>query len=170
MTKRTLKEQSTEALDAMIDPKTIKLPGEGYEEVSGGDRVAGFFIVEAGNAIAGIFRGFFEVDSKFKRDDNKKKRVYRIEVTSDDPAGFGGTLYHSANSAEAEDNPDGSRATIGQLIGVDEKGFLQSLRTVKEGQEVWIACLGKEAPSEEFPQGAWKFKVMAKPLPETPTE
>jgi hypothetical protein len=162
MTKKA-KEAETET--NLVDPKTLKMPGDGYTEVSGGDRVAGFFIVQAGNAIAGVYRGFFEVASKFNK--GEKKRVHRIEITSDNPAGNGPTLYHSANSAVAEDFPDGSPAGGGELIGIDEKGFLQSLRSVQEGQEVWIACLGKEAPSEEFPQGAWKFKVMAKPLPET---
>lgn len=164
MTTKTKKAQEVES--EMIDESLLKGPGDGYGEVSGGDRVAGFFIVQAGNAIAGIFRGFFEVESKFRGEDGKKrkKRVYRIEVTSDDPAGRGPTLYHSANSAVAEDFPDGCPAGAGELIGIDEKGFLQSLRSVQEGQDVWIACLGKEAPSDEFPQGAWKFKVMAKPL------
>lgn len=167
MTKKAASQ--TQEQPEMVDVNSLKGPTGGYSELSG-DRVAGFFALNPGNAIEGVFKGFFEVDSKFKRDDKGKKRVYRIEVTSIDPAGRGPTLYYSADSAVAEDYPDGCPAELGDLIGVDEKGFLQSLRSVKDGQEVWIACLGKEGPSEEFPQGAWKFKVMAKPLPEVKSE
>lgn len=150
----------------LINPEDLRGPGQGYTEVSGGDRVQGFFLLAAGNAIAGVFKGSFEVNSKFARGDDgkKKKRVYRVEVTSIDPAGRGPTLFMPADSAVAEEYPDGAEAELGDLIGIDEKGFLQSLRSLQDGQEVWIACLGKEPPSDEFPQGAWKFKVMAKPL------
>ena len=155
----TKNEKSTKA-ETMIDPKTMVAPSEGFSEVSSSDRVVGFFNLQAGNAIQGILRGSFELDNRF--DKNKKKRVYRIEVTSDNPANMGATVYTSATSAIAEDYPDGCPAKVGDLIGLDEKGFLQSLRSIEEGREVWIACFGKDAPSEEYLQGAWKFRVLAK--------
>lgn len=143
-----------------IDPKTMQAPAEGFSEVSSSDRVVGWFNLQAGNAIQGVLRGSFELDNRF--DKSKKKKVYRIEVTSENPAAQGPTLYTSTQSAVAEDWPDGCPAKLGDLIGLDEKGFLQSLRSIEEGREVWIACFGKDAPSEEYPQGAWKFRVMAK--------
>ena len=161
------KTEKTTKTENLIDPKTVKGPGAGFEEVSSADRCVGFFILQAGNAIQGILRGSFETDNRF--DKNKKKRVFKIEVTSADPAQQGATLYQSANSAIAEDYPDGCEAKPGELIGIDEKGFLQSLRGIEEGREVWIYCFGKDAPTEEFPQGAWKFKVMAA-KPKTTTE
>lgn len=143
-----------------IDPKSMQAPGEGFAEVSSSDRVVGWFNLQAGNAIQGVMRGSFELDNRF--DKAKKKKVYKIEVTSINPAGRGPTLHTPANSAQAEDYPDGCDAKIGDLIGLDEKGFLQSLRGIEEGREVWIACFGKDPPSDEYPQGAWKFRVMAK--------
>ena len=159
----TKTEKTAGKTETLIDPKTVKGPGAGFEEVSSADRCVGFFILQAGNALQGILRGSFETDNRF--DKNNKKRVFKIELTSADPAQSGPTLYQSANSAIAEDYPDGCPGKVGDLIGIDEKGFLQSLRGIEEGREVWIYCYGKEAPSEDFPQGAWKFKVMAKPAP-----
>jgi hypothetical protein len=149
------KEPATE--ETMIDENLLKAPAEGFEEISSGDRVVGWFAIQAGNAIQGILRGFFEVDSKFtpRGKPPEKKRVYRIEVTSSDPAGQGPTLYRPG------DDVDIAQGQPGDLLGIDEKGFLQSLRKVEAGQQVWIACLGKEEPSEQYPQGAWKFRVMA---------
>jgi len=150
------KEPATE--ETMIDENLLKAPSEGFEEISSGDRVVGWFAIQAGNAIQGILRGFFEVDSKFtaRGKPPEKKRVYRIEVTSSDPAGQGPTLYRPGDDVD-----DIAQGQPGDLLGIDEKGFLQSLRKVEVGQQVWIACLGKEEPSEQYPQGAWKFRVMA---------
>lgn len=152
----------------LIDPNIMQAPGGEFTEVSSSDRVVGWFNLQAGNAIQGIMRGWFELDNRF--DKKNKKRVYRIEVTSDNPAGQGATLYTSTQTAIAEEYPDGCEAAMGDLIGLDEKGFLQSLRNIEEGREVWIACYGKEPPSEEYPQGAWKFRVMAKTPKATKTD
>jgi hypothetical protein len=145
--------------ETLVDPNSLSTPGAGFVEVSSADRVIGWFNLQAGNAIQGILRGSFELDNRFNKD--KKKRVYRIEVTSANPAGKGPTLYNSTTSAIAENFPDGCPANVGDLLGLDEKGFLQSLRAIEEGREVWIACYGKEPPSEDYPQGAWKFRIMA---------
>lgn len=152
------KKTEATAEETMIDENVLKAPSEGFAEISSGDRVEGWFAVQAGNAIQGILRGFFEVDSKFTRrgEAPQKKRVYRIEVTSADPAGQGPTLYWSGDDVD-----DIAQGQLGDLLGIDEKGFLQSVRKIEVGQEVWIACLGKEKPSEQYPQGAWKFRVMA---------
>lgn len=152
---------ATKAKDTnTYDPSNLKAP-EGFTELSGGGRVAGWFTIEAGNALRGILRGHFMVESRFKNQDgDNKKRVYRIELTSDNPAGQGATLIWDPEDDSA--NPEPIRANIGETIGLDEKGFLQCLRQVEEGTEVWVACLGKDPPSKEYPQGAWKFSVRSK--------
>jgi hypothetical protein len=149
-----------------FDPNSMVAPSGDFAEVSSSDRVEGWFVLQAGNAIQGILKGSFELPNRF--DKANKKRVYRILVTSEDPAKHGPTLYTPADSAVAEDWPDGCEARINNLIGIDEKGFLQSLRQVPEGSEIWIACFGKEEPSEDYPQGAWKFRVLAKKPPVEP--
>jgi hypothetical protein len=42
------------------------------------------------------------------------------------------------------------------------------LASVEPGREVWIACDGKDAPSDDLPQGAWKFRVLAKKVEVNP--
>ena len=164
----TKRATSTET-EGTFDPNSMIAPDGDFSEVSSSDRLEGWFILEAGNAIQGILKGSFTLPNRFDKD--KPKRVYRIAVTSDDPAKQGPTLYNPADSAVAEDWPDGRPAEIGQLIGIDEKGFLQSLRDIPELTEVWIACFGKDPPSEDYPQGAWKFRVLAKkPAAKTTSE
>lgn len=150
------KSEEMKAYDASL----LKAP-EDFTEISGGGRVAGWFAIVAGNALRGILRGHFMVESRFKNQDgDNKKRVYRIELTSNNPAGQGATLIWDPQIEHGEEEPIG--ANIGETIGLDEKGFLQCLRQVEEGTEVWIACLGKDPPSKEYPQGAWKFSVRSK--------
>jgi hypothetical protein len=147
------KQEQSQAYDASL----LKAPDD-FREISGGGRVSGWFAIQAGNAVRGLLKGYFDVESRFKnKDGSNKKRVYRIELTSDNPANQGATLVRDpdAESDEAEPIP----AKTGQTIGLDEKGFLQCLREVSEGSEVWIACLGKDPPSADYPQGAWKFTV-----------
>jgi hypothetical protein len=165
MSKRTTTTETTDSPD--FDPTTVFAPSEGYTEVSSSDRAEGWFLLQAGNAVQGFLRGVFEVKDRFNK--GQMKKVYRIEVTSDDPARRGPTLITPADSAIAEDWPEGKPAGIGDLIAIDEKGFLQPLRKIEEGREVWIACFGKDAASEEYPQGAWKFRVLAKSVTEPVT-
>jgi hypothetical protein len=142
------------AVGGVIDEKQIAAP-DGFAPVFG-ERVLGWFLPEAGNIIQGTLKDVFETDSKFsKRDESKKKRVYKIEVTAISPTHP--TYYIPADADDARQS-----AKVGDLIGLDEKGWLKSLGRVL-GQEVWVACLGKESPSAEYPQGAWKYKVHAKP-------
>lgn len=144
----------TDRDEGLVDPSTLGSAPEGFEEFSSSDRVIGWFSISPGNAIQGIMRGYFETADTFNR--GKMKRTYRIEVSSHAPTKLGPTVYVDAND-------DLQPARIGDLIGLDEKGFLQSLRKLPDGREVWIACYGKEPPSEQYPQGAWKFRVMVKP-------
>lgn len=132
---------------------TLPQAPEGFEEVFGA-RVAGWFAREEGNVLQGILRESFEVKSKFTReaDGKKKKRVYKVEVTA---AGCLVEKVDAEGTVEAE---------LGDLVGLDESGFLRRLSEVEEGREVWICCDGKSAPTDEWPQGAWQYRVRAKPL------
>jgi hypothetical protein len=153
--------RAQEAATGLLDEKEVGIAPEGFQEVSG-ERVTGWFAVQAGNAIQGILRDVFETKSKFSgRDGSNKKRVYKIEVTSAAPSKAGPTLYNSSDEDKADEL---QQAEVGDLIGVDEKGWLQSLKKVLVGQEVWIACMGKQPPSAEYPQGAWIYRVLAKPV------
>ena len=109
-----------------------------------GDRVDGWFLMERGNILCGTMEGAFDVKSKFS--ETGKKRVYRIRVTA------GGTKATTSDDDEIT-------LGVGQLCGLDEKGWLKSLSEVENGREVYIRCEGKAAPSVEYPQGAWKFQV-----------
>jgi hypothetical protein len=124
---------------------------EGFEEVFGA-RVAGWFFREAGNVLQGILRESFEVKSRFTResDGKKLKRVYKVEVTAP------GCLIEKTDAEGAVE------AQLGELVGLDESGWLKRLGAVEPGREVWISCDGKDTPSDDYPQGAWRFRVLAK--------
>lgn len=155
---------STAATDVISDEELGAAP-EGFQEVFG-ERVVGWFIPAAGNCIQGILRDVFETTSKFRRnrDDSGKRRVYKIEVTQAEPSLHGPTLYVPSDPDSEEETATGRPAKVGDLLGVDEKGWLKSLARVVVGQEVWIGCLGKKPPSAEYPQGAWQYRVLAKPV------
>ena len=149
------------ATDLVTDEQLGAAPG-GFAELTG-ERAAGFFAIQAGNCIQGILRDVFETKSKFKKEDGtpNTKKVYKIEVTSATPSKLGPTLY---NSSDEELQHELQEAKVGDLVGIDQKGWLKSLDRVLVGQEVWIACRGKQPPSADYPQGAWIFDVRAKPL------
>jgi hypothetical protein len=162
---RTSAPQATQAQTAPIDEKTLGDGPTGFQEVMG-ERVKGFFAVQSGNVIQGILRDVCETKSKFTRTGRdgtttNTKRVYKIEVTVEKPSLNGATLYNSSDE-DLQDEPQ--EAVAGDLIGVDEKGWLKSLEKVVVGQEVWIACMGKNPPTPDYPQGNWIYKVKAKPL------
>jgi hypothetical protein len=163
--KAAAKAGTPKATDGLVDEKQLGPAPAGFDELTG-ERVAGFFAIQAGNCVQGVLRDVFETKSKFSRTGKdgqvaNKKKVYKIEVTSTTPSKNGPTLY---NSSDEELQDELQEAAVGDLIGVDEKGWLRSLDRVVVGQEVWIACMGKRAPDAEYPQGAWIFNVRAKPL------
>lgn len=98
--------------------KTGTLP-KGFTEVR--SRLDGFFTLEPGNYVVGILRGSFEVEGKFGR-----KKVYRIQVTD----------------GQTRIGDDGEIATVGQTVGLDEKGFLQSLGDLDVGTAVYVRYEG----------------------------
>jgi hypothetical protein len=146
-----------------LDESEIGPAPAGFEDIYA-ERVLGWFVTVAGNAIQGVLRDTFETTSKFRKTDgSNKKKVYKIEVTNPNPLGPNSpTIYMPADSEEPE-TETGKAAVVGDLIGVDERGWLKSLSKVAVGQEVWIVCQGKEPSSANYPQGAWKFIVRAKP-------
>jgi len=117
---------------------------EGFEPVS--SKMDGFFIVEDGNSIQGIIRDAFMVRSQFHKDG---KRVYKIEITN-------GTtrVMHSENGEQD--------ATEGDVVGVDEKGYLKKLGDMPKGTEVYLRVLGREETAKKGQQPAWKFQVAVK--------
>jgi hypothetical protein len=144
--------------DALIPESQLASAPDEFQDVFG-ERVAGWWALVPGNVIQGILRDSFEVPSRFAResDGKKKEKVYKIEVTA------AGCLMHPAasddNSSGDDDGDEAPtvKAQIGDLVGVDEKGFLKSLARISAGQEVWIGYRGKEPKSIDFPQGRHVF-------------
>lgn len=150
-TKATKNGKTHETDGTGLIPESLQASApEGFDEVFG-ERVVGWWALTPGNVIRGILRDMFETKSKFKRDDgSNKKRVYKIEVT--DPTGC--LVMESGEDAGDDPVP----VEKGDLVGVDEKGFLKALARVMVGQEIWIQYLGKLPPDSENPQGVHKFK------------
>jgi hypothetical protein len=111
---------------------------KGFKALS--QSLAGFFIMEEGNTVQGVLHGTFMVKSKFHKEG---KLVYRIEVTHEHE-----TRIMSKDTGESE-------AAIGDIIGLDNKGWLGALSRVGVGQVVYVKCLGK-GPGEKDP---WKFET-----------
>jgi hypothetical protein len=154
--KRGAKTRSTPS-DALIPESQLASAPDEFQDVFG-ERVFGWWALVPGNVIQGILKDSFETNSRFARDSDgkKKKKVYKIELT------VAGTLVHPAASEDngADDSADEAptvKAKLGDLVGVDEKGFLKSLARISVGQEVWIGYRGKEPESIDFPQGRHVF-------------
>lgn len=153
-----------EKRETLLDDGMIQGPsGDGFKDVSG-SRVTGWFLHAAGNVLQGVMKDFFEVESSFNRkgEEPKMKKVYKIELTAVDSQWP--TIVIPADSDDEEELRNGVPANVGDVVGLDEKGFLKSLSKCVVGQEVWVACMGKMSSSAEYPQGAWKYKVKAKPV------
>lgn len=129
----------------MAKKKSNSLP-EGFVELS--SQLSGFFIVEEGNQLQGILEGFFvNRSSKFG-----PKKVYKVRLTQD------GTRV--ATKADGEKD-----ATVDDLIGVDEKGYLKKLADVPEGTEIFVRCAGREKESRvKGQQPAWVFQIGTVPF------
>jgi len=156
-------EELQEAREQLIDEEELGVePGEEFGELYG-ERVVGWFLPAAGNILQGVIRDVFEKESNFKRrgEAPKKQKVFKIEVTKVDDKRP--TIVIPSDPENDEQSVQGVEAAVGDLVGLDQKGFLSSLSKCVVGQEVWVACLGKIPASAEYPQGAWKYKVLAKP-------
>lgn len=127
-------------------PEDNDLP-EGFEPISG-KMVLGWFICEEGNTVQGYLRDKIEVKSQFG---DGKKTVYKIQISSGETR-----IMHPENGE--------TTATEGDLIGLDERGFLKRLADIEKGREVFVKCKGKLAPSKKFPRGAWEFSLGAVPF------
>jgi len=122
----------------------------GFTPLQGG-KIDGWFVVKPGNAIQGILRDTFVVKGKFG-----PKKVFKIEVTS--------------GETEVLDGENGEfTAAGGEMIGLDEKGWLKSLADVPRGTEIYVRCLGQEAAAKKGQKPAWKFLVGAVPADEQNT-
>ncbi len=134
---------------AKAAPKT-QLP-EGYAPLQL-SRSAGFFLPEAGNRVEGILKDIIETEDPFKK--GSTRWYFKIELTED------GTKIIDAETKKER------IATTGELIGVDEKGYLRVLRTLEKGRQVFFVCLGqqekKDAKKGKNP--AWLFEVGAVPF------
>ncbi len=125
-------------------PKS-RLP-EGFEPATLA-RSAGFYIPRKGNDLVGILRDVIETDDPFKK--GQKRFYFKIEATEP------GTAINDAESKEER------AAEPGEVIGVDEKGFLRVIRDMVKGQPIAIMCNGqqdkKDAKKGKNP--AWLFEV-----------
>lgn len=100
--------------------------------------MAGFFKLEQGNKVIGIIRDRIETKSgKFG-----PKAFYKLEITD-------GMCLVLNKKEEVE-------AGEGETIGIDEKGWLKSLKNVDVGTEVYIECLGI-GTAEKGQNAPWKF-------------
>ncbi len=104
------------------------------------DLPEGWFVLEAGNTVQGILGDHFTVKGKFG-----PKEVYKIKITS--------------GETRVIDGEDEVSTISTGVVGVDQKGFLNGLAEVPSGTKVFIRCNGKDAPTEEYPNGAWRFDL-----------
>ena len=125
--------------------RDTELP-EGFEEL-GQTRVAGWFVLEAGNSVQGFIKDTFETTNRF--DKKNKKRVYKVELSD-------GTTKIVNSEGEIVE------ARQGDLIGLDEKGYLKKLADLEKGREFFALCKGKE--DEEDEKSPWIFKLGAVPF------
>lgn len=124
------------------NPETGELP-EGFDPLQG-ERVMGWFSLVEGNSIQGLIRDNYETKGKFGQ-----RRVFKIVVT--------------AGETEVQDaNGEPVTAGEGDLVGLDERGWLKKLTDLPRNTEVFIKCLGKSAPTKEQPRGVWRFTLGVK--------
>lgn len=109
--------------------------------------VDGWYIVKEGNVVQGIYRGNFKVQSQF---DRNGKTVHKVELTQ------------PGTECTVEDGSTVKMAK-GDLVGVDEKGWLTALNDLKEGQEVFIKCTGKGV-AKKGQSEPWTFDLGAVPF------
>lgn len=119
----------------MAQEKKIKAPKLPAGWVEARTNLAGFFALippgadkraPDGNTVMGKLRGSFNVKSKFNKDG---KKVYRLEIVE--------------GSCLVESNDEVVEAGEGEIIGLDERGFLKKLSDYEDGQPVLVRYLGK---------------------------
>ena len=147
------RKKTTKAVTRATSRKAKSALPEGFEEVAG-SRVDGWFVNRAENTIQGRLLEVFTTKSKFSDANSKtpgRKKAYKIEITS------GRTIVVAANKDNEETLGQEIEVGPGAVVGLDEKGFLKRLSDVEIGRIVYIECQGKDKPSRDFPQGAWRF-------------
>lgn len=107
----------------------------------GFERCDGYYTVEEGNVLQGIVNGSFKVTT-----DLGTKTVFRIKLTK------GGTKV-----VLAETNEPGTLG-VGDICGIDQRGFLKPLDSVPEGKEVFIRCTGKGV-AKKGQSAPWMFDL-----------
>lgn len=111
-------------------------------------RSAGFFLPEKGNSVQGKLMDVIETEDPFKK--GSMRFYFKVELTKGD----------QTKIVDAETKKE-RIAEEGELIGVDEKGYLRVLRTVEKGTEIFFFCNGqqekKDAKKGKNP--AWLFEV-----------
>ncbi len=90
-------------------------------------KVDGWYVPEEGNFVQGILEGSFHVETKLGT-----KKVFRVKLTK------GGTKAMIADA----DNASGTLG-VGDVCGVDQRGFLKPLDDVEEGKEIFLVCTGR---------------------------
>lgn len=110
--------------------------------------VDGWYVVEEGNVVQGFLRGSFNVPSQFNRKEGKT--VYKIELSVE------------GTKAIVEDGMTVAM-NVGDLVGVDQKGFLSSLADVEEGREVYIKCTG-HGVAKKGQSAPWLFDLGVVPI------
>jgi hypothetical protein len=124
-----------------VDMEDDDIP-EGFEPVRAS--LAGWFVCEKGNKLQGFLRGSFES----KGGSFGPKKVYRIELT--------------APGTKLSDAGDVKPGAAGDIIGLDDKGFLRPLADIEEGREVFVRCKGKKGKGGQ--QDPWIFDIFAVPV------
>ena len=142
----------------LIPESQVESAPEGFEELFGG-RVLGFWNPTPGNVLQGVLVDSFTTKSKFSPDG---KKVYKIQLTKP-----GADVQTSPKDEETPSEL--VSGAVGDIVGVDEKGFLQALSRAVVGQEIWVAYRGKEGPSGDYPQGRHLYVgPVAKPVKVNP--
>ena len=108
------------------------------------DRVDGWFKLVKGNTLQGVLEDSFQTKSRFN--ESGKKTVYKVRISTGETA---------VEISKDEDGVCGE----GDVVGLDEKGFLKGLSKVAQGAEIFIRCTGKAAPTKDMPQGSWRFDI-----------
>ncbi len=134
----------------MAKEKTKSHLPNGYEPLQL-SRSAGFFLPEAGNRAEGILTDIMEQDDPFNK--GRTRFAYRVQLTED------GTKIVDATTKKER------LAETGELIGIDEKGYLRVLRTMEKGRQICVVCLGQQdkAAAKKGRSPAWLFEVGAVP-------